>query len=164
MARSILPYINEKIKDRFWRKVNVLEIDDCWNWTASILPAGYGQISLGGNEVRLAHRVSWVIEHEVEVPNGFHVCHTCDNPSCVNPNHLWLGTDFDNAVDKMNKGRNNPVKGEDHQDAKLTEKDVIEIRRLLREGIKGNEVAEKFDVTESHVSRIKNGQKWKHIK
>ena len=86
---------------RFWSKVN--KSDDCWTWTASCNKWGYGQFRLNGRCV-LAHRAAYVFEHG-PIPDGLFVMHLCDNPPCVNPAHLTLGTHTDNMADMKAKGR-----------------------------------------------------------
>jgi hypothetical protein len=88
---------------RFWKKVLVRGGKACWEWTGSLNPAGYGQISIS-NRPRLAHRVSWE-QIMGPIPAGMLVCHHCDNPRCVRPSHLFIGTFKDNAVDASRKGR-----------------------------------------------------------
>ena len=90
---------------RFWDKVD--KTGECWIWTAYTKTDGYGQFKFDG-KMRGAHRMAWLLTNG-EIPDGMLVCHTCDNPSCVNPNHLFLGTNQDNADDKMNKGRHASV-------------------------------------------------------
>ncbi len=90
------------LTDRFMSKVKKTE--SCWLWTAYTNKWGYGTIKILG-KMRLAHRVSFTL-FRCPIPEGLLVCHTCDNPPCVNPDHLWLGTDKDNASDCLSKGRN----------------------------------------------------------
>lgn len=90
-------------EDRFWEKVDKTE--NCWLWSASVNNQGYGEIHLGErNDHCYAHRFSWMI-NKGPIPKGLFVLHRCDNPRCVNPNHLFLGTQKDNLHDAMAKGR-----------------------------------------------------------
>lgn len=91
------------LPDRFWSKVSVNAPDECWEWSHSKNNWGYGQHSVGG-KIRYAHRLVYAAAFG-PIPQGMCVCHTCDNPACVNPAHLWLGTHKDNAEDRVAKGR-----------------------------------------------------------
>src|SRR4030043_361681 len=91
----------DSVEKRFWNKVN--KTDDCWIWTAYCNKKEYGCFKFQ-DKSELAHRVSWII-HNGPIPNGLHVLHKCDNPPCVRPDHLFLGTDKDNANDRISKGR-----------------------------------------------------------
>ena len=93
---------------RFWKKVQKYQSDECWIWQGSKTSAGYGQLWVDCKQV-YAHRVSWEIHYEV-IPDGMFVCHTCDNPICANPRHLFLGTASDNMRDMVAKGRNHNAK------------------------------------------------------
>ena len=112
--------------DRFWGKVQKGPDDQCWHWVAYKRPDGYGQFYLDGKTVT-AHRTAWQLTSG-RIPNGLCVCHKCDNPSCVNPGHLFLGTMTDNIRDRDAKGRNGSNQGENGPTAILTEKDVLDIR------------------------------------
>lgn len=92
--RKLLP-----IQVRFWKYVDKKGENECWEWNRSKYPNGYGRIGK-----HYAHRFSWILTNG-EIPNGLHVCHSCDNPPCVNPKHLWLGTVADNMHDRDSKGR-----------------------------------------------------------
>ena len=120
-------------KTRFLAKIDKQE-NGCWEWTASCSCDGYGHSWYEGKSI-LAHRFSYMIHHPLTIDLREYpkicVCHRCDNPKCVNPAHLFLGTHTDNMIDKENKkraNRNNPAKGEKVKSSKLTEQKVREIR------------------------------------
>lgn len=92
-----------KTISRFWAKVDKRGPDECWTWTAGLNGQGYGIFCIGG-KARGAHRVSYFLSRG-EIGNGLSVCHSCDNPPCVNPAHLWVGTAQDNSDDRVRKGR-----------------------------------------------------------
>lgn len=152
------------IADRFWPKVDKngpsmrQELGPCWVWTGC-RTGGYGRLNRGGKRCKLeiAHRVSWEI-HFGSVPVGACVLHRCDNPPCVNPAHLFLGTNPENTADKVTKGRQ--AAGESHGMATLTVSDVAEIRALRSAGVSGPIVAARFGISNAHVHRIATGQCW----
>lgn len=155
--------------DRFWKKVDKRGPEECWEWVGSIKSGGYGQFKLNGSP-RLAHRVSYEI-HNGPIPKGpgYHgtcVCHTCDNPPCVNPAHLWLGTNADNVADKVRKGRSKVdcshlrVKpGQYHPSAKVTWDDVENIRANTM-NLTQRELGEMFGIARSTVSAIQRQENW----
>ncbi len=102
--------LTDRELERFWNKVE--ESDSCWNWTASKYPDGYGAFNLRG-KCNGAHRVSWWI-HRGEIPEGLEVCHHCDNPKCVKPDHLYVATHAQNIRDIHIRGRANLVRGDKH--------------------------------------------------
>lgn len=145
-----------EITDRFSSKIN--KTSACWKWVASKDPYGYGRFQINGKPHK-AHRVAYEIYHG-PIPDGMCVLHTCDNPSCVNPEHLWTGTNADNMADKRSKGRNRM--GEAVPQSVLTEKQVIEIRSL--KGIATQQViATRFNISQTTVSRILRRVYWPHI-
>lgn len=101
MAR---PKSGLSLLDRLLEKIIINEVTDCWEWQGGTNNIGYGMIR-DESKMRTAHRVSYEEHNNVKIPAGLCVCHTCDNPSCVNPAHLWLGTMKQNMDDMMNKGR-----------------------------------------------------------
>ena len=139
---------------RFWSKVDKSGPDDCWEWTAVRHPFGYGKIKVTG-QYEYAHRVAYTLERQS--PGDDLVLHTCDNPSCVNPNHLYLGDHSDNAQDAFDRGRG-------YRRSDLTEKDVREIKRLLARSDKTHkEIASEFGVVASCISNISTGRNWSHV-
>lgn len=156
------------LEERFWRFV--LKTDGCWLWTGRLVRHGYGQISLGGRHPKraAAHRASWEIANG-PVPDGLWVLHHCDNPPCVRPDHLFLGTAKDNSRDRDIKGRGKmPVgvgqPGELHPSARLTESQVLEIRRRYAEGsISQRRLADEYGIHQTHVSDIVIGRAWSHV-
>lgn len=152
--------------DRFWEKVDVRGPDDCWEWTGSLNNKGYSQIRIGGG-LSLGHRVSYEI-HNGPIPEGLHVLHSCDNPGCVNPVHLHLGTHQDNMREMVLRGRSNggskcDNSGEKHGGSKLGNDDIREIRRLRVDGISQRELSAVYGVAESTISQIVNRKRWRHI-
>jgi hypothetical protein len=136
-------------EQRFWHYVQ--KQDDCWLWVGPSNHNGYGVIGFLGQRM-LAHRFAYeLLKGEV---GEFHVCHTCDNPLCVNPAHLFLGTDADNHDDKARKLRGGKA---------LTPAQVKEIKRILAEEPKPlHLIAEEFKVSRKSIQRIKNGQYWRY--
>lgn len=143
---------------RFWKKVE--KTDTCWLWKGSIHRTGYGHFKFQGR-TQQAHRVSFILANG-PVPDGLMVCHTCDVRSCVNPDHLFLGTNKDNIADAAAKGRMSH--GEAHRDAKLTTADVIAIRARYRSGqasIRG--MAREYGMAHCNMQSVVHGKTWRHV-
>lgn len=154
-----IPELDGKAAERFWAKVN--KTNDCWLWTACKV-SGYGAFGMNGTHYK-AHRVSFIM-HNGDIPEGYDVCHSCDNPLCVNPHHLFAGTEADNMRDMKNKNRNNSCKGEGNAHAKLKEQDVITIRNeYAKGGATTRELASRYGVTSSTISAITRRLKWRHV-
>lgn len=143
--------------DKFWDSVD--KSGDCWLWTALLQPAGYGQIHVDGKRL-LAHRFSWVLANG-EIPAGMFVLHKCDNPPCVNPDHLFLGTQTENMADMKSKLRG--TNGERSTHSVLCAGDVGRIRDMLRCGALQREVANWFGVDRTTIGKIKRGVTWHHL-
>lgn len=132
----------------------------CWIWRGARDAAGYGVVRVDGKS-RRAHRVSWEL-HRGPIPDGMLVCHRCDNPPCVNPDHLFVGTHGDNQADKVAKGRQ--ARGSSMPNAVLTEPMVAEIRSLLSDGeLTQQEIAHRFGVSFGAVFSIAHGRGWRHV-
>lgn len=161
----------------------------CWVWKAGRTEDGYGQFSVAGRE-ELAHRVAWQVFRGA-IPSGLCVLHSCDNPPCVRPGHLWLGTKTENAADRdrknrqaagdrhgtrlhperMARGDQHPARlhperlarGEHHGCSKLTENDVLKIRALHSSGVSYRRIAAQFGVDHSNIACIVRRQTWAHL-
>lgn len=147
---------------RFFYKVTVEE-NNCCTWEAARQGRGYGHFWLNGHHM-LAHRVSWVI-HYGPIPEGMMVLHRCDNPGCVNPQHLFLGSQQENMLDMISKGRHSRIapRGEKSGSAKLKTTDVIKMREWRRDGIKLKFISTYFGVSVPTVCQITTGQTWTHV-
>ena len=141
---------------RFWDKVD--RGGDCWEWMACKNIHGYGQFRVD-DKIRLSHRVSWEMAN-CEIPNGLCVCHHCDNPGCVNPDHLFLGAQKDNVNDMTQKERAPDRSGGKNPYAKLDEMDVKFIRHWLKGRHKQQDIADAFSVSQTAISDIKTGRAW----
>lgn len=149
------------LTERFWAKVDKRGPDDCWEWTANRTTSGYGRIKVSSYKTEGAHRLSYYFANG-EDPGDMLVCHTCDNPACVNPAHLFIGTAKDNAHDKMRKGRdrNGDNAGAANPNAKINEADAAQIIRAIQSGQTNTAIAERFAISHSMVSRIRAGKSW----
>ena len=153
------------LPDRFWAKVARRGPEECWLWMAYLNNTGYGNIKHGGREGRmlLSHRVSYEL-HFGPIPVGMCVCHRCDNPACVNPSHLFLGTHAENMADRNTKGRAAGPLGESNRRSKLRESDIRDIRHMRASGFTQQALAERFDISQTNVSSIVRGKTWGHVK
>lgn len=156
------------IEARFWSKVRVLSDDMCWIWIGPRTSTGYGQFDFilesGQRRYKVkAHRFSYVVSYKKSA-HGLEVCHDCptgDNPLCVNPAHLWLGTQLDNITDMVSKNRH--IKGATSGHAKLTELQVLEIYDLHGAGWMQKDIAARFGVHSVTISDIVCGRTWKYL-
>ena len=134
----------------------------CWEWIGNKMKSGHGRIGYR-DKVYLTHRLSYEI-HIGYIPDNMNVCHRCDNPPCINPEHLFLGTQLDNIQDCVSKKRNYiipPMGGEKNPLAKLTNNEADEIRKRLKNGEKGIDLAKEFKVSASIISKIRLNQSYK---
>lgn len=147
------------LEEKFWSYCHPGPRDDCWEWQGGKQGRGYGRIRFQSHYL-FVHRVSYELHHG-PIPTGLNVCHHCDNPSCVNPHHLFLGTQKENMQDMVKKQRQ--TIGERNGCSKLTENDVHQIRQMRLDGMIEREIADKFNVTRSAIAGILQGKTWKHI-
>jgi hypothetical protein len=173
----IISVMMKTTEQRFWAKVR--KTASCWLWTASTRAKGYGAFCYVRDGIAVqgrAHRYSWEI-HNGTVPDGLCVLHNCpdgDNPACVNPAHLYLGTKAINNIDMIAKGRYNHSRtglnhapayprGETHPGAKLTVKDVLRIRAAHKAGESFSLISHRLSLSTSHVFHIVNRRIWTHV-
>lgn len=161
----------------FLSKIDIKSPSECWNWMANKKRFGYGVFFNNGRNI-LAHRVSYVLRHG-PIPEGKIILHSCDNPSCVNPDHLSAGTYAENSRQREEKGRSNRpcgknhflkkdpsriLKGSKHGRSKLVESDVLQIRKLHKEGMRCAHIAKLFpSVRYKSIHKIVKGFRWSHV-
>lgn len=161
MQKTKIEYLTE----RFWE--NVQKGPDCWIWIAGKFDNGYGQFRVGTKKVK-AHRFAWELVNGL-IPERIKVLHKCDNPPCVNPSHLFLGTNADNTADCIRKDRaalERNLKhfyGESHPNSVLTEDLVIQIRELYQSGRSKYSLAKQFQVGQSTVNQVVKRITWRHV-
>lgn len=146
---------------RFWSRVD--KSGECWVWTGGRDEHGYGSFTLSTGNYLGAHRYSYTLAYGD--PGDLRVCHTCDNPPRVNPEHLFAGTQLENIKDRVTKGRcaGGQLLGEENRHARLRALDVIEIVRMLRAGATQAAVAVAFGVSENCIGSIARGRNWSHV-
>lgn len=156
------------ITDRLYGNAKKNEHSGCWEWKGSTNRGGYGRIIVGSRKDgtrrnELAHRLSYMLNNGV-IPEGMEVCHKCDNRSCINPDHLFLGTRQDNIDDRERKGRNIVFTGEEQQNAKLTKKAVKDARwERAYKGTSFQKLADKYGVSKKTMMNAINGITWKCV-
>ena len=151
--------MKKNLLTRFWKKVNIKKPEDCWLWKNCKNKAGYGGFQNSNKSVN-AHRFAWFLAHG-KITKNLYVCHICDVKSCVNPAHLFLGTQKDNIRDSMKKGRLS--KGSNHHAAKLDENKVRKMRELRKTGLIFRELAKRFGVTYAAAYYAISGVTWKSV-
>lgn len=164
MARThrTIPLLSIHDIQRFWEKVRRGGEDDCWVWMACQISAGYGQFGMG-RRTYLAPRISYQIAHGV-CPTDKCVLHHCDNPPCVNPAHLFLGTDADNCRDRIAKGRTVQYRGTMMGTTKLSESVVAEIRTRYAAGnVSWRQLAAEYGVSHTTIGSAIRGVWWQHV-
>lgn len=147
--------------DRLFDRTAVLD-NGCWEFTGGKDKNGYGKIMLHGKNLR-THRVAYDL-CVGDIPDDIWVLHNCDNPSCVNPSHLFLGTAMDNNHDMLNKGREITVVGTDRWNSKFNEDMIREMRVLYANGMTQGAIANKFNTVRQTVQCIVNYKRWAHVR
>lgn len=152
--------ISNKRETVFWSRVD--KSGSCWLWTGAKTKSGYGQFRLHGR-LWIATRLSYALTFG-DIPEGLVICHRCDNPQCVRPEHLFAGTYAENMQDMHQKERNRQPKGEEHGCAKLSDAQVVELRAKLT-GRKGEitEMAKGIGITRKHLGQVLRGNSWRHL-
>lgn len=155
------------IVERFESLISPEPMSGCWLWTGAPGDGSrngqYGRFRMSGRQCK-AHRAAWLLLRG-QIPNGKHVLHRCDNPACVNPDHLFLGSNEENVADRVAKGRTGwkARQGESHPMRKLTEDDIRSIRLRSSNGESCRSIAADFGIHYATVSEIKNLRKWRHV-
>ena len=154
--------MDERYIKNFWKKVDKKDNSSCWIWIGAHCNHGYGQMRIN-NKMKMAHRISWII-HFGNIPEGLEVCHKCDNPECVNPSHLFLGTHQDNMDDRNRKGRNKSLQGELNGASKLKNYQIPSIREKYSTGEYSlRDLGREYGVGFEAIRRIVNHISFKNI-
>lgn len=175
-----MPEYDDKLYIEFWsRAILTANPDLCWNWTMGKDKDGYGTFNVKYKSVR-AHRFAYYLHNKVD-PKELQVCHKCDNPTCVNPFHLFLGTTQENTKDRDKKGRHKAPtiedknhrsitrpetikRGSSHWNSKLKESDIISIMKMAGTGkYTYREIGDKFGCPKNYIGEIVRGERWAHI-
>ena len=159
------PLSPEHLAQRLANALDDAQEGSCWEWKRTKNYYGYGTLTVNGKTI-FAHRLAYQLGVG-DIPTGLQVLHSCDNPSCINPQHLHLGTGSDNMKECYDRGRSKikPVsfKGESNGSAKLSKKDVVVIKSLIAHGEKQHKVAAEFNISQAQVSNIVLGKGWSHV-
>lgn len=146
----------------FWYRISKEDLNGCWPYQGQKIKDGYGRLRYRGRKM-LAHRMAWIYSYG-DIPEGMQCCHTCDNPSCCNPSHLFLGTQKDNMQDMRAKGRRiGKLRGEMVYGSKLSADQVKQIRIRHENGAKPSVLAGEYGVTSQSIRAVLKRTNWKHI-
>lgn len=153
--------VEAAVSERFWSKVEKRESDECWPWLGHCRPSGYGWFHLRGRPTN-ASRAAYLLTHGVELSSDDYVCHSCDNPQCCNPAHLWLGDVAANTRDMDKKGRRVVAvrRGKDHHNARLS---ADAARQIVRSAKSARELAAQYGVTPAAIYNVRKGKAWAHV-
>lgn len=168
-SSTLLALLSPDIADLFWGHVDrSAGLDGCWPWTMDLGRKGYGRLTIHSRQF-LAHRVAWVLStgHDLPMGQSACVCHSCDNPICCNPRHLFVGTVGDNNRDGLKKGRIRPVetmRGDRHWNARLTPAAIVDIRtRVWLYGETAPSIAASYGVNPVTIERAADGRTWRYF-
>ncbi len=156
--------ILKQYKNLFWSKVN--KSANCWNWKPSTGTRGYGIFRKVHDRTRYfirAHRAAFMLNYDTAIPEGYYICHKCDNPTCARPNHLFMGLPKDNSLDMVAKKRSVRKLGSQHGRSKLMENDIVIIRTRISTGENSSSISKDFPVSARMIRRIREGRNWKHV-
>jgi hypothetical protein len=157
-------YTQEPMEIRFWRFVDKKLDHECWYWIGNKNTKGYGQFSVGakaqGSEG--AHRISWKLHNQQDIPSKMHIMHKCDNPSCVNPNHLTIGTAKDNTQDMIQKGRKRTVAPVGDLNGKAI-LDAEKVRLIRSSTLNHAALGRQLGVSPNCIRGVRTGRTWSHI-
>jgi hypothetical protein len=162
-----MPTKARPIRERFWEKAAIQPSEDgCWLWLSNTDSDGYGLFLVRKGVTARAHRMAWELAHAEEIPVGLFVCHRCDNPACIRPDHLFLGTVQENRADCIAKGRH--AHGAKHSarpnsNARVTADQVRCIRGRVGAGEPQKNLCAEFGMSPAAISMIVHGQRWKHV-
>lgn len=156
LGHNTVPYLPKE--KRFWSYVDIKSEKECWEWLGGKDRNGYGLFLS-----KRASRFSYYLSTGKEPPSKIEICHSCDNPPCVNPSHLFAGSRLDNVRDMYSKGRQNPPRGSKHHWAKLTDEQVYEIRKLREANKTVQSIATAFGVSFYCIYGIIKRKTWKHL-
>jgi len=156
---TMTPGLGLSLAERLKRSSTVDPVSGCIRWTGNVNNKGYGLIGIGAKDTALVHRVAWELANG-PIPAGMCLCHRCDVPLCINPAHMFIGSQQDNMADKMQKGRHVALRGHEGPGAKLSEEQA---RSILADARSPSVIAAEFGIGESAVRRIKNGSTWRHL-
>lgn len=147
---------------RFWKRVKVRSKDECWEWIGRVDKHGYGRIEREGTDV-LASRIAMEIKLGRSLTSKECSLHSCDNPACVNPKHLWLGSQGDNMKDMVKKGRSSRLPGESNGKSRFKTQEILRMRKLFDSGKRIIEIAREYKTAQPVINRIVHRKRWKHI-
>ena len=154
-----------RAEERFWKKVDIRALDECWNWKARTNRGGYGWFNAGSSSMtscRFALKMFLLRALGVEIPRYLYACHTCDNSLCCNPYHLFAGTHLDNMKDRESKGRT--LRGAQHGSATISEKTALYIKSLVLDGNNIRTICVLTGVSPAAVKAILENRTWRHLR